>query len=177
MSVRLVLNIAAVALVAALLPFFFDGGWAGWLVTVPGTVLHEMAHYGFALLLDGSPGTFSVLPAFSDGRMVSYGQVTFIPNWWNAATVALAPVMVAHASIFVTALGSRLSLPANAVCIWVAAAGFYSASPSIQDWGVALQYPTSFIPAGFIFVISTLIWWKLTAAALNRWGRSSANVQ
>lgn len=162
------LSAALVAWLANALPRYFDGAWLGWLVTVPGTFLHEAAHFGFALLLDGNPGTFSIIPSFSGGQMASYGHITFSPNWWNAATVCLGPVLVAPASVWLMAVGSRLSLALNALCIWAAASGFYSATPSPQDWSIALGYPLSFIPAFFILCASLLVWWKLIKYELKK---------
>lgn len=167
MTFRFQLTVVLTAWLAYTLPQFFDGGIVGWALTVPGTFLHEAAHYGFALLLDGNPGTFSILPTVSNGQMVSYGHITFTPNWWNAATVALGPVLVAPASVWLMAIGSRLPLPLNALCIWAAAAGFYSAQPSGQDWSIAVQYPLSFIPASIILIVCLVIWWKLTLSALK----------
>lgn len=165
---RFLLTAAAVAWLANVLPRYFDGSWLGWLVTVPGTFIHELAHYGFALLLGGNPGTFSIIPSFSGGQMMSYGHITFSPSWWNAATVALAPVLVAPASVWLMAFGTRLSLPLNALCVWAAAAGFYSAMPSSADFAIALTYPGSWLPAIFILCVSLWIWWRMILSELSR---------
>lgn len=166
MSTRFIITIVLTAWLANTLPRFFDGAWIGWIISVPGTFLHEAAHYGFALLLGGNPGTFSIFPSFSGGQMVSYGHITFTPTWWNAATIALGPVLVAPASIWLMAVGSRLRLHWNALCIWAASTGFYSAQPSHQDWLIAVSHPLSFAPALGLFVACLYIWWKLTLAAL-----------
>lgn len=165
---RLLLAICGIALLAQLLPRFFDGHWVGWLVTVPGTFLHELAHYGFALLLAGNPGTFSIIPSFEGGSMVSYGHITFVPTWWNAATVCLAPLLVAPASAWLVTLAARVPLAFKPLVIWTAAAGFYSATPSSADWSIAAAHPLSFVLAVPILCMSCWIWWKLIQYELSR---------
>ena len=170
-SIRLLLAICGTAFLAQLLPRYFDGGWGGWAVTVPGVFLHEAAHYGFALLLDGSPGSFSIVPSFSGGQMISYGHITFAPTHLNAATVALAPLLVAPASAWLVAISARVPLLLKPLTIWMAAAGFYSATPSGQDLSIALSYPLSFAPATVILTVSCYIWWRMIRYELSRIGR------
>ena len=165
---RLLVAVGSTAFLALLLPSYFDGGWVGWLVTIPGTFLHELAHFGFALLLGAQPEEFSIIPSFYDGAMVSYGHITFSPSWWNAATICLAPLLVAPASVWLVVVSARAPLVTKPLFIWGAAAGFYSAAPSSVDWAVAVQFPLSFVPAFFILIFSCHIWWRLIRYELRR---------
>ena len=71
-------------------------------VTLPGTFLHELAHYVAAATLNGHPGNFNLVP---NGNTL--GSVTFRPNWYNAATVGLAPLLLAPLTVFFAAITAR----------------------------------------------------------------------
>ncbi len=108
------------------------------LVTLTGKFLHEPAHYLFALVLAGRPETFSIIPTWdSDGNMNSMGHITFYPNWYNAAIVGLAPVLLVPATALFIALAARTLNPLKvagwcflAVCSW------QSCRPSSADLDV-----------------------------------------
>lgn len=168
-QLRLMLTIVLVAWISNLLPQIFDGGWLGWAVTVPGTILHELAHYVYALILNGRPGSFSIFPTVVDGgKMDSYGHITFMPNFWNAATVVMAPILAIPASVFLMVFGSSRSPLVNFLCIWAASVGFYSAEPSRADWSIAFAYPLSFVFAVPILLFSIWVWYKLILIQLRR---------
>lgn len=155
------ISIVAVFFLAQWLPTMLHSQLLYTALAVPGTFLHEAAHYGFALLLQGNPGTFSILPSFSGGEMESMGHITFTPNWWNAATVCMAPLLVLPASIWLMLVGARLPILLNIVCVYTAACGFYSCIPSSADWNIAISEPLSFLVAIPILLGSLWILWKL----------------
>ena len=168
---RLVPSIIAVFVIANWLPNTFHGDLMQAFFALPGTFLHEAAHYGFALLLDGSPGTFSILPTWSGGQMNTLGHITFHPNWYNAATVGLAPLLVLPASIWLMVWGSTRSLKLNVVCIYAAACGFYSSTPSSADLNIAFSQPLSLLVAVPILLGSVYIWYRLVLRSLRQTGK------
>jgi hypothetical protein len=165
---RLSLSVVAVFAIATLLPTLFQNQLVTALLIVPGTLLHELAHYGFALLLDGRPKDFSIWPTWSNGSIVALGHVVFYPNWWNAATVALSPLLVFPASIWLMVVGSRKSILINTVACYAAACGFYSMIPSSADVSIALSYPVSLLIAIPLLLGSTWVWFILIRREIRR---------
>ncbi len=159
--VRILVNWVAASAVAFWMPHIFDSPLLQWAVLLPGTFMHELAHYGFALLLGGSPDTFSILPSWSNGSMSSLGHITYYPNWYNAATVGLAPLLVAPAGFWLCLVGARMGVIGNALTVWAAACSMYSCIPSDVDLQGALAVPSSWPFALIILLGCTWIWWKL----------------
>lgn len=77
--------------------------WLFALFVLPGTALHELAHWLVALLSNGRPRTPSLLPKFSTRRWTLGEVVIANPTWYNRAPIALAPL---------------LSLPLAWFCYW-----------------------------------------------------------
>jgi len=127
------------------------------LVTLPGTFLHELAYYMAAALLGGSPSNFNLIPSGN-----TLGSVMFAPNWYNAATVGVAPALLAPLTAFFAALAARtrniittLGMTYLAACSWVAC------TPSSADISIALGAPTSWLPAIIILSIATWAVYKV----------------
>lgn len=69
-------------------------GWRMALVSLPGTWLHEVAHWGVGLILAAKPVSFSLWPK-KEGNSWVLGAVGFTGlNIWNSAPVALAPLLL-----------------------------------------------------------------------------------
>ena len=157
----LTLIVAGIAIIARALPPVFGGTWLGWAITVPGIFMHELAHYVFALVLGANPTNFSILPSFEDGAMISYGHVIISPSWWNAATIALAPLLLAPASVWIMLIIPRLPTLLKPIAVWVAIAGFYSMAPSAADLQIVLKEPASILFAVVILGFFFELWIKL----------------
>lgn len=118
------------------------------LVTLPGTFLHELAHFLSALVFDGRPGNFNLIPSGN-----TLGSVTFHPNWYNAAIVAMSPFLLAPLTALFAALAARSNNPLKiagggylAACSWVACV------PSPQDFKIAMvptSWPLALVILGF----------------------------
>jgi len=68
------------------------GLFALWVL--PGTALHEIAHWSVALLCGGRPGALSLWPNFR-GRRWTLGYVIIAnPTWYNRVPIALAPLLL-----------------------------------------------------------------------------------
>ena len=122
-----------------------------WFVTLPGTFLHELAHYVMALLLNGQPSGFSILPTWENGSMASLGHVLSVPTWYNAAPVSLAPLLLFPLTLFFV-WRAAYSTQATHTLAWLyfGVCAWSSCVPSSQDFSVAWSYPLSFL---FAFVL------------------------
>src|SRR5688572_29199551 len=74
--------------------------WLFALLVLPGTTLHEVAHWLVAVLSNGRPHAPSVIPNFA-GRRWTLGEVVIAnPTWYNRAPIALAPLLLLPLAYF-----------------------------------------------------------------------------
>jgi hypothetical protein len=127
------------------------------LLVLPGTLLHELAHWLVGAFTGARPGAVRLVPVKSaDGRRWSLGAVGFRRiAWFNALPVAVAPLVLAPLALVLGALA--LALPAGDWRHW---GGLYSATavalsclPSRSDWAIAFSRP-----------LGTLAWLVLIGA-------------
>lgn len=115
-----------------------------WAVTLPGTFFHETAHWLAAFFLGGNPQTFTIIPEFdAHGRMLTMGHVTSYSNWYNAATVGLAPLMLMPFTALCVARAATAKGLAPFMWCYFAACSWASFVPSSQDLN------TSMIPSSW----------------------------
>jgi hypothetical protein len=128
--------------------------WA--LITLPATLLHELAHAAVGAILQAKPSSFNLWPKRVSSSSWRLGYVGFTNLcWWNGGAVALAPLLWAlglataysrlgsfHASV---ELSSALWL--SVLIVW----GLIALAPSRSDWRLALTY----WPSSIVFL---LIW-------------------
>ena len=75
--------------------------WLAVLINLPGTVLHECAHFVVGILLNAKPVSFSLFPKKVDDHYVT-GQVGFSNlKFYNALPVSMAPLLLLFAAYFV----------------------------------------------------------------------------
>lgn len=130
---------AALALLIRLLagshPVFF-------LLTVAGTLCHELAHYGVGLLTGARPTALSVMPR-RIGRTWHLGSVTLTRvRWYNAAPAALAPLLIIVLPFLVAAWRTTPGWTFQSLDVPIAfalAPQFLSFWPSAVDWRIALR--------------------------------------
>lgn len=115
------------------------------LFVVPGTMAHELAHYLVAIVTGGRPAPISLWPRREAGGWVM-GSVSFCPNQFNGALVALAPLYLLPPLAWWCASQHTTASPLAAV-VWgyLAAVLLYSAWPSSIDWKIAFRYPGTFL--------------------------------
>lgn len=132
------------------------------LVTLPGTFAHELMHYLAALLTDGRPHGFSLIPSGN-----TLGSVQVYVNWYNAALIGLAPLLLAPLTLLIVAIAAKakslikmLALSYVAACCWVACI------PSAADLSIAASTPSSW-PFG-LFMLALTAWgtFRLSIALL-----------
>lgn len=140
--------------------------WVYWAVSLPGTFLHESAHWIFALMMGGDPAGFSIFPTHQEGAMQSLGHVGFHPTWYNAATVALSPLLLGFIGAYLVTLASTLRWRMLVPFGYVAACCFASMFPSRADWSIAALRPLSFFPMVLILGACSYGLWQ---AVVRRW--------
>lgn len=149
--------------------------WLYWLVAWPGTVLHEASHWISAWLLQGQPSQFNVWPDWTAlwgnqnkpaGAAYSLGSVQLTPNWYNSASIALAPLLLWPLSAAWLWLAMRASRwQWTLAWLYLAASTLSSAWPSGVDWQVAWQAPTSWPLALALSAASAWLSWRI----VRRW--------
>jgi len=137
-----IVMILLVALVCVIWLGRVQSGPLFFLVAFPGVVLHELAHYVTAVILRGRPEPISLVPKKRPDGVWVLGSVTFVPTWWNAGFVALAPLYVLPLIGWVVYwnlhAGSVDEVLIGGYLLACIAWGF---RPSRTDWGVAFDYP------------------------------------
>lgn len=127
-------------------------------ISWPGTVAHETAHFIVGLLLGAKPTGFSLLPSKNPDGSWTLGYVSFSnTRWWNTPWTAMAPMLLAPLAIYLVPewvtptleegdfLGAAWRL---AICVVT----FQASWPSDTDFELAL-------PGFFVFgVIAYLLW-------------------
>lgn len=145
------------------------GGLAGdtflyAVATLPGTFLHECMHYAAALMLNGSPQNFSIIPSGD-----TLGSVMFAGNWYNRATVAMAPLLLAPFTFWFVAAACRKTNPLTIIgLLYVAACSWVACIPSPQDFSIAFRGPASWPFAVIILSVVSLVTIKIVYRTLNR---------
>jgi hypothetical protein len=64
------------------------------ILTLPSTFLHELAHYLVAIVTYGRPDKFNIYPQKTEDGGYVLGYVTFVPTWYNAPIIGLAPLLL-----------------------------------------------------------------------------------
>lgn len=146
-------------LIAAIILASLFAGKLGMLAysvfTMPGTICHELAHFFFASLFLAKPSFPSIIPKQQDGYW-RLGEVRFAPTIINTAPIALAPLILLPGGIWYAyafmhpAMGWWYLLHG-----WVCSTILMAATPSQQDWSIAL--PGLLIGGGLGFALFLLV--------------------
>jgi hypothetical protein len=134
-------------------PLFF-------VLTLAGTICHELAHFLVGLLTAAQPASFTVVPRRA-GAAWELGSVTLNRlRWYNAAPAALAPFLLLLLPLLVawwrTGPGWRFHWLDLALAFAVAPQ-FLMCWPSSADWRISLRswpYP----------VVAALLWAAIVVA-------------
>lgn len=132
-------------------------------VTLPGTFLHELAHYLTAAAMGGNPGNFNLIPSGN-----ALGSITFYPNWYNAAAVALSPLLLAPMTAFFALLAAKSdALSSVALGSYFSACSWVACTPSPQDFSIALSTPTSWPIAAVFLGLTTYLVYRVVHSSLR----------
>jgi hypothetical protein len=159
--------LAVVIVVAALLhhlrsmPRFFS------LVSLPGTIGHELLHFLLGTLTLARPVRVSLLPKFHRDGSATLGYVMFSNiRWYNALWVGFAPLLALPAAIMLVYFRAAQIPPLNAIELawcYVAASLTYSCLPSKADLDIVLSKPAGL--AIYALCAATLIWYWISKGA------------
>jgi hypothetical protein len=115
---------------------------AFFLLTAPGTLCHELAHFGVGLLTNAEPTNISLFPR-RKGKLWELGSVTFSNlRWYNAAPAALAPLLILLLPLGVAAWRTRPGwhfAPLDLAIAVLLAPQYLSFWPSPVDWRLAAR--------------------------------------
>ena len=147
-------------LIVALLDRLRHRFWIFSLFALPSTVLHESMHFGMALITNGKPAGFSVLP-HREGNSYHLGHVLSRNfTWYNRGLISLAPLLLIPLAWACLAwLPERTELMVGAAWAYLFGSMLYGSLPSTTDWQSAWAAPiiTATIIAGMLFGIYTTL--------------------
>lgn len=132
------------------------GMWPYALVALPGTLVHELAHFLVALLLQAEPTMPSIIPQRTPHGW-RLGSVRFHGNFLVAAPIALAPFVLTPLALWIavhTMAWHRIDW-IYALWTWICASLLSASLPSRQDWRVAAP----FLIAAVVAVITYYLVW------------------
>jgi hypothetical protein len=139
--------------------------WA--LITLPATVLHELAHGLVGWLLFAKPTAVSLWPKRMNQHQWQLGAVSFKNlTWWNGGIVALAPLL--WILFFALVIKNSASVPSQLPLVWIIGLGLLTAwfalafTPSSSDWRLALKYWLSTL---FFIAVWSLLGFRLATGS------------
>lgn len=130
------------------------------LINIPGTILHETAHFIVGLLLWAKPTTFSLFPKKS-GDAYTMGSVGFRNiKFYNAFPSAMAPLALLWAAFWFNnwyLTNAKITIWNYLVFILLETVIIENAVPSSTDFRVAFSRPLGIVLYGFL--LAALIVW------------------
>jgi hypothetical protein len=139
--------------------------WA--FVTLPATMLHELAHALVGFVLAARPSNFNLWPKRVTASAWRLGYVAFQRlHWWNGGAVALAPstwlllilVLARYVPTLPVTIALQTSLVFGVAAIWLGIA----AAPSRSDWAMAFRY----WPSALAYLLA---WFSILYCLLLEW--------
>jgi len=144
------------AALAAILLWAARGPYSMWMVQLPGTLAHELAHYLVALVTLSSPSPMS-LQLKRTAQTWELGSITFRPGRWTAGLVALAPAWVLPLCVYglwreAGVSGATFNIIAGYLAVTLA----LGSVPSRTDWAIAFRYP---VGTFILFAVAAALFW------------------
>jgi hypothetical protein len=129
------------------------GMWIYAVVALPGTAVHELAHFVVAFVLGARPSFPSLVPTRTE-RGWRLGEVRFRPGHLRAMFVGLAPVLLAPLALWwATTILAHASWPIYILHAWIVAALLSACWPSATDWRLA------FPAIAVLLLLALLVGW------------------
>jgi hypothetical protein len=132
------------------------------LLVLPGTLLHELAHWLIGWLLGARPGRLQLMPRRGDDRRWRLGAVGFRRvRGFNAAPIALAPLLLLPLAwlLYRVAIAEPIDAWTHWAALYAATAAAVSCLPSTADWRLAASRP--FGTALYALLLATALAWTL----------------
>lgn len=121
------------------------------LVNMPGTILHESAHFIVGLLLWAKPTSFSLFPR-KNGDAYTMGSVGFCNiKFYNAIPAAMAPLLLLWAAYWLNGYylsHAHITIWSYLLFILLETVIIENAVPSATDFNVALSRPLGILLYG-----------------------------
>lgn len=123
------------------------------LFSLPGTLMHELAHYLCAVIFVARPSFPSIIPMRQNGYW-RLGSVKFSPTFLNVVPISMAPMILLPAGI---AYGVFIMHKAHGETYlfhaWITGTVIQASMPSTADWKIALPVLLG------VSLIGALIFW------------------
>ncbi len=152
--------LAVVIVTAALLHFLRRMPRFFSLVSLPGTIGHELLHWLVGTLTLAQPIKVSLIPKFHRDGSATLGYVMFSNiRWYNALWVGFAPLLALPAALWLVYYRSTQIPPLSFwefAWSYVAASLTYSCVPSKADVGIVLSKPAGLI--AYLASASIVLW-------------------
>ena len=111
-----------------------------WILSWPGTVVHELLHYVTGFVLFAQPTKISVWPEERETSGQTMGYVNFANiQWYNAMPTGLAPFLGVFVVLFIAGSVSKEFSLISVFWVWVMSSILSQVWPSQQDWKVAFS--------------------------------------
>ena len=111
-----------------------------WILSWPGTVVHEILHYVIGFVLGAQPTKISVWPEERDSGGQTMGYVNFANiQWYNAMPTGLAPLLGVFVVLFIAGSVPKEFSLMSVFWVWVMSSILSQVWPSQQDWKVAFS--------------------------------------
>jgi hypothetical protein len=137
--------LAAVIATAALLHYLRRSPRLFCLISLPGTLGHELLHFMVGTLTLARPVKVSLIPKFHRDGSATLGLVMFSNiRWYNALWVGFAPLLALPAALWLVYSRSAQIPPVSlheAAWGYIAASLVYSCLPSKADVRIVLSKP------------------------------------
>ena len=143
------------------MPRFFS------LVSLPGTVGHELLHFLVGTLTLARPVRVSLLPKFHRDGSATLGFVMFSNiRWYNALWVGFAPLLALPAAVALVYFRAAQIPPLGIYELawgYLAATLAYSCLPSRADVDIVLSKPAGL--AIYALCVAALLWYRFGASS------------
>lgn len=140
--------------------------FSAWIINVSGVILHELSHFVVALLLNGKPNSFSIIPKKETIKGKTYFNLGKVGvsnlKWYNRFFIGMSPLFLLFALYFIDIYFFTFfedNLYTNFLYIFLIIIILDSSIPSVVDFKEAfsgLGYVFSILIIMFIFYMLDL---------------------
>ncbi len=157
--------LVVVALFAVLLRWSRHYLLFSFALLLPGTILHECAHWLVAFFLRGHPGSISIVPHRTGPNRYRLGQVAVHQaTWYNAAAIGLAPLLLLIPAVWLLLHANPGPFSVNWIPLLLE--GYSTTVLLASAWPSSTDYCMVF--RGFPFLVAVLLlggllYWRVWA--------------
>lgn len=138
----------------------YSSMWLSAFMNIPGTFLHESAHFAVGWLLNACPTSFTLIPHKSEDGGYVMGSVGFRnTRFYNALPSALAPLMLLPIGFYFNRwyfAHVQVTILNYIAYIFIQTVLIENAIPSSTDFKVGFSYPLGLLLYGVIGVLAVV---------------------